>query len=219
MNDFLVSSLTFPTLLFSIVLCVCVLYWVLAAFGLFDATDGWTEVDMDVGDFVDAADPQAGSHGLAGLLARFGLSGVPFMVMLTILAFTGWILSYYAQLLVLSHLGDTLRWALGAGIVVAALAGGVFLTALVLKPLKWAIRRLAPEPHAPVLGRAGVVISPVLDGQGGRVEIADGGAGLVFHAHTTNGASYPRGARVVLVARNDHRHEYEVISQSEFDNQ
>ena len=67
-----------------------------------------------------------------------------------------------------------------------------------------------------VLGRVGEVISPQVDAVGGRVQVEDGGASLIFHAKTSSGAVYPRGAKVVLLSVDEH-HVYEVISQSEFD--
>lgn len=216
MNDFLLTSLTFPTLVFSILLGFCVVYWVLAAFGLFDVTDGWS-VDADVGDFVDV-DPSPAAHGVGAILAKLGLTGVPFMVMLTILSFASWIGSYFVQLLLLSHFPDGIRWAVGLGLTLVALLAGIVVTAIVIRPLRWAIVRFGPEPPPPVLGRVGEVITPFLDAQGGRVSVDDGGAGLIFQARTSSGVTYPRGAKVVLLSV-DSNHVYDVVSQSEFDRQ
>lgn len=221
MNEFLTNALTFPTMVFSILLGFCVVYWMFAAFGVFDVTEGWA-VDADVGDFVDAhahhPDASNGGHGLAAILARFGLGGVPFMVMLTVLSLTAWIASYFLQMLVLSHFPDLVRWVVGLGVIAAALVGGVFLTSLMLRPVRWAVARFGPEPPKPVLGRVGEVISPQVDDRGGRVQVEDGGAGLIFQVRTSSGVVYPRGAKVVLLSV-DENHVYEVISQSEFDRQ
>ena len=221
MNEFLTNALTFPTMVFSILLGFCVVYWMFAAFGVFDVTEGWA-VDADVGDFVDAhahhPDASNGGHGLAAILARFGLGGVPFMVMLTVLSLTAWIGSYFLQMLVLSHFPDLVRWVVGLGVIAAALVGGVFLTSLMLRPVRWAVARFGPEPPKPVLGRVGEVISPQVDDRGGRVQVEDGGAGLIFQVRTSSGVVYPRGAKVVLLSV-DENHVYEVISQSEFDRQ
>ena len=222
MNEFLTNALTFPTMVFSILLGFCVVYWMFAAFGVFDVTEGWA-VDADVGDFVDAhahhpGDTTHGGHGLAAILARFGLGGVPFMVMLTVLSLTAWIASYFLQMLVLSHFPDLVRWVVGLGVIAAALVGGVFATSLMLRPVRWAVARFGPEPPKPVLGRVGEVISPQVDDRGGRVQVEDGGAGLIFQVRTSSGVVYPRGAKVVLLSV-DENHVYEVISQSEFDRQ
>lgn len=208
MTLFLSTALTFPTLLYSVLLAFCVLYWLIAATGAIDtdALDGLLATDGD------SSEPSAA----AGMLARLGLSGVPLMLVLTILAFTGWVLTYFVHLLLLRHLPDALRLIAGIGAAVVALLPGIFLTSLLLRPVAKLINRLRPPEPPTLLGRAGTVISPYVDAENGRAEIADGGAGLILQVRTQPGLRLSRGDRVVLIEHVPAANSYIVILESAF---
>ena len=172
MTEFLHTALTFPTLPYSILLAFCVVYWLLAATGL---------VDIDAIDGLLSGDGGGDSHHAtdsAGLLARLGLGGVPIMIVLTVLSFFGWLATYFVHLLVLQYLPAPLRLLGGIVTLIGALAPGVFITSLLLRPVRKLMVKLRPPVAPSLLGRAGTVISPVVDAQGGRqalVEPARGG--------------------------------------------
>lgn len=208
MTQFLSTALTFPTLIYSILLAVCVAYWLIAATGAVDtdAIDGLLATDGD------GSEPS----NAAGMLARLGLSGVPLMLVLTVLAFTGWVLTYFVHLLLLRHLPDALRLIAGIGTVVVALLPGAFITSLLLRPVAKLVNRLRPPEPPTLLGRAGTVISPYVDDQDGRAEIADGGAGLILQVRTQPGLRLSRGDRVVLIEHVPATNSYVVILESAF---
>ena len=208
MTEFLQTALSFPTLLYSILLAFCAIYWLLAATGL---------VDIDGLDGLLGGDGDS-SHGSdsAGMLARLGLGGVPLMLMLAILAFFGWMACYFVQLLVLQHLPGPLRLLGGIATLVGALVPGVLITSLLLRPLRKLIVKLRPPELPSVLGRVGTVISPEVDASQGRAEVADGGAGLILQVRTTPPATFARGDRVVVLEHDATANTYLVISESQF---
>lgn len=128
MQEFLTVVFGFPTLPYSIVLAVAVLYWALAAFGLVD--DGFGDAGADGALHGDPHDLQ----GLSALLARWGLGGVPLMLVVTLLGFFAWIVTYFVHLFVLLPLPDLLRWAIGAVVALLAPLPAVPFTALLLRP-------------------------------------------------------------------------------------
>ncbi|RYF67720.1 MAG: DUF1449 family protein, partial [Comamonadaceae bacterium] len=201
-------SLTFPTLVYSILLAFCVVYWLLAATGLadVDALDGLLGSDGDGGDASDSA----------GLLAKLGLGGVPIMVVLALLSLFGWLCSYFVQLLLLQHLPGPLRLLGGIATLMGALVPGVFVTSLLLRPVRKLIVRLRPPVPPSLLGRVGTVISPEVDARQGRAEFADGGAGLILQVRTAEPTTFLRGDRVVLLEHNPVANTYLVISESQF---
>ena len=223
MIEFLETCFTFPTVIYSVLLAVCVVYWLLAMTGLLDldALDG-----LLVGDgHLVHADGAHGAHGesgettaTAGMLAKLGLSGVPIMVVLTVLFFVGWIVTYFVHLLVLRHLPDSLRILAGIATLLGALLPGVLLTALLLRPIAKFMVKLKPQVPASILGRVGTVISPVVDAQGGRAEFEDGGAGLILQVRAPPGITFARGERVVLLSHDAHANTHAVISETEFNN-
>ena len=155
MTEFLQTALTFPTLLYSILLAFCVIYWLLAATGLVDleALDGLLG---DNGDSHHASES-------VGLLARLGLGGVPIMIVITLLSFFGWLSTYFVHLLVLQYLPVPLRLIGGIVTLIAALAPGVFVTSLLLRPVRKLMVKLRPPMAPNLLGRVGTVISPEVD--------------------------------------------------------
>lgn len=208
MTEFLQTALTFPTLLYSVLLAFCVIYWLLAATGLMDldALDGLLGDD---GDSHHASDS-------AGLLARLGLGGVPIMIVLTVLSFFGWTVTYFVHLLVLQHLPAPLRMLGGIATLVGALVPGVFVTSLLLRPVRKLMVKLRPPVAPHILGRVGTVISPEVDGNQGRAEFADGGAGLILQVRVAPPGRFLRGDRVVLLEHDATANTYLVISESQF---
>ena len=218
MTEFLTTALTFPTLLYSILLAFCVVYWLLAATGLVDSDT--IHGLLHHHDGLDGMHTHHHHHETAtdstGMIARLGLSGVPFMLILSVLAFFGWLITYFAQLLFLQFLPDPLRMLVGIGVLVAALLPGLLLTSLLLRPVARLIMKLRPPVPPSVLGKAGNVISPQVTEREGRAEFDDGGAGLILQVRAPPGVTFNRGARVVLLSFDEQRDSYAVIAESEF---
>ncbi len=221
MTDFLQTCLTFPTVVYSILLAFCVVYWLLAMTGLFhvDALDGVLMGDMHAahaglahGDAGDAGDPAM----TAGVLARLGLGRVPIMIVLTVLFFISWLGTYFVHLLVLSQLSENPRILLGAATVVGALIPSVLLTSMLLRPVSRWLATLQPPLASSILGHAGTVISPTVDAQGGRAAFDDGGAGLLLQVRAAPGKTFVRGDRVVLLAHDALANAHTVISETDF---
>lgn len=209
MNEFLTTVLTFPTLPFTIVLACCVIYWLLAGLG--------GMVDFHIHDH-GAADLSHHADGASvGLIARFGLGGVPFMLMISIVALIGWVISFYLQLWVLPLMPAALAWLVGAALLLVTFVVAVALTALVLRPIRWGLAHLNKN-NAPIVivGRPGTVISPEVNEKSGRVEVNDGGAGLILQARAPAGQVYPRGTPIIVTHYDTEKHYYDIVSQTDF---
>lgn len=208
MNEFLTTALTFPAVAYSVLLTVCTFYWLLAATGLVevDALDGLLGMDGDVTD----------STGAASMLARLGLSGVPVMVVATVLAFFGWIGTYFVQLLVLGHVPDVLRTVAGIVTGVLMLVPGLIATSLLLRPLSRLLLKLRPPREPSLLGRVGEVSTPHVSTDYGVATVDDGAAGLVLQVRHAGPGQFRRGDRVVLIEYLDAQHAYRVISEEQF---
>ncbi len=211
MIDFLKTALTFPTLLYSIVLAVCVAYWLLAATGLIDTDgpDGLLGGDGDTG---------GEASGIAAMIARLGLSGVPVMIVLTVLAFLGWLGTYFVHLLLLQHLPDLLRVLVGLAAAVVMLVPGAIVASLLLRPLSRLLLRLRPPAEPSILGRTAIVSTPSVDTHYGQATVDDGGAGLVLQIRDDQPVRFKRGDRVVLIEYLGARHAYRVVSEEQFKN-
>lgn len=215
MSDFIQVTMTFPTLIYSVLLAFCVVYWLVAATGTIepDAVDGLFDLDADVAH----GDPSGGDGiGLAAILSKLGLSGVPIMVILTVLSFCGWLITYFVQLFLLQPMPGLMRWVLGAAVLLGALIPGVAITSMLLRPVAKMLAKLTPPETRSMLGRQGTVLSPEVTAEGGRVSIEDGGAGLILQARSKDGTTLQRGDAIVLIHHDTDADIYDVIPATEF---
>ena len=207
MNDFLQTAFTFPTVVYSVLLAVCALYWLLAATGLADGDGIEAPGDGDAGE----------ATGAAAMLAWLGLAGVPLMVVLTTFAFTAWAGTYFVHLLSLGGLADGARTVAGWATMIGMLVPAVAATSLVLRPLSRGIARLrASAPDTSLLGRSGVVITPTLTASYGQVAVDDGGAGLVLQVRHDDPNQLKRGDRIVLIEYIEGQNAYRVVPEQQF---
>lgn len=209
MEEFLRIALSFPTVVFSIALAVLMLLWLVTALGIFelDAMDNWALPDMD------AFEPA----GLAGLLLKVGLGGVPLMVVLTVLALLSWVLSYFVQFLLINPIPlGILRIPLGVVAMLVVFVIGVLATGIVLRPFRRMMAKLAPQAPRSIIGMAAVVRSATVTSSFGQGSVEDGGAGLILHLRSDRDPPFRRGDRVVLIEYLQAENAYRVIGEDEF---
>jgi hypothetical protein len=206
-TEFLQTALTFPTVFYSLLLAVSVVYWLLAATGL---VDGHGPEGM----LADGGDPGEAS-GAAAMLSRLGLAGVPLMVFVTTLGLLAWLGTYFVQLLALPQLPEGLRGPAGVGTLLAVLVPATAATSLLLRPVARLVARLRPE-EAPLLGRTGVLLTSTLASDHGQASVDDGGAGLVLQVRHDAPHQLRRGDRVVLIEYIEAQNAYRVVSEQQF---
>lgn len=212
MELYLQIIFSYPTAVYTVMLGVLVVYWLVAALGLVDIEmiDGWLDADMELADAVDG-------NGFAGVMAKFGLTGLPLMIVLTVLALAAWVISYYTESLLLRHLpGGVVGWLAGTASMVASLILAMPVAGLLLRPVRLLYARLRPEPPRSLLGMAGVVRSPVVDATCGIAGVEDGGAGLVLQVRTEAAGGFKRGDRIVLIEYLEADNVYRVVGEDEF---
>lgn len=215
MNEFLDIATSFPTAIYSVLLLVVTAHWLLSALGILeiDTLDGLLPDDLGV-DGADSGEP----GGIGGVLLKFGLHGVPVMIIFTIIAIVGWMFCYFIDLHVLSGMD------LGLLDVVAETAtavGGLLLSIpvarAVLAPVRRLLRRYEPVTQRPLLGRYAEVRSPEITQTHGTACIDDGGAGLILQVRADVSGRFVRGDRVVLIEYLEEQNAYRVISGGEFE--
>lgn len=254
MELFLKIVTSFPTAVYSVLLLVVMVHWLLSALGILevDSVDGLMpdgfgghdfgghglgghgvgghdlgshgighDVGTDLGGHAHAAgDHAAGGHHheTGGLLMKFGLHGVPIMVVFTIIAVVGWSFCFFVDEYVLRNLPLGM-FDLPARI--ATMVGGLLVSIpvgrIVLTPVRRAMRRFAPVSQRPMLGRYGTVRSPELTLDSGTVEVDDGGAGLILQVRADMSGRFVRGDRVVLIEYLEDQNAYRAISAEEFE--
>jgi len=220
MQQFLNIISSFPTIIYSILLGVVVIYWLGASLGL---------LDIDVLDG-NLHDPSGGVHhiditdasnltGLAGILLTLGLNGVPITIIITFLVLYGWIVCYFLMLLV-SPLMGTGGWMvtlLGIPVFFGTFAVSIFLSAQTIKPL----RRLSEKTQAKnkttqsLIGKTGIVRTSKITASFGEVTVEDGGAGLLLKVRAEEPNTFKRGDHVVLMEFMEAEHTYKIMSEQD----
>ncbi len=207
MDMFLNITLSFPTVIFSVLLAVALFYWLLAIIGL---------VDLDIfhihiGHGPDVDGMELG--GVTGLLMKVGLDGVPLTLILSVVTLLAWLISYFAGFFLLQHLPwDVLRYGLGAGAAVLAVVIALPFTGLLLRPFRSLFAKVRPVDSVSLLSEVAVVRSPVVTLAQGSAEVNNGGAGLILQVRAEPGR-FVRGDRVVLVEYIESTNAYRVIAE------
>jgi hypothetical protein len=159
MSEFLAATVTFPAVLFSFMLIVVVLYWLLVLVG----------TDLDLLD--------ADADG--GMINTLGLGGVPLMVALSMWITLSWLLAMIGTI-VLGALavGGVL---LGISVLVVAVLGGLLVTRLVVVPIRRAIPRAVEPTRSDFVGRICVIRTGSVSETFGQAEITsdDGSSAII----------------------------------------
>ena len=149
---------------------------------------------------------------------KFGLHGVPVMVVITIIAIVGWSFCYFVDLYLLRTVP---LGVLAIPAKIATMIGGLLVSIpagrLVLSPVRRMLRRFAPVSQRPMLGRYAVVRSPEITRASGTAEVDDGGAGLILQVRAEVSGRFVRGDRVVLIEYLEEQNAYRVVSGEEFE--
>lgn len=213
MEVFLNTALSFPTLLFSILLCLAVLFWFTAALGLFDIDSLDLDLDMDIDMDAEGFQPE----GLAGLLTKFGLDGVPLSILLSLLFLFSWLISYFVQMIIIDSLPlGWLRYPLGVAVGIGALFLSMPLSGVLCRPLRPLFRKLEAPSVRSILGQTAIVRSERVTLSHGEAVMSDGGAGLILKVRADEEDGFKRGDRVVLLEFLENEHAYRVVSENEF---
>jgi hypothetical protein len=226
LDPFYENITSFPTVFFTFVLALCVLFWLGAVLGVVDIDvfhfDAHFHAHFDApdlgGDVLGGAGSDATTaNALAGLMLRLGLNGVPVTVIISLVALLGWLLCYYAvHFLVIAQPGGLMRYLAGLPILLGSLYLAVMVTSVLIKPLRPLFKKTEQETVKRTLGQTAIVRSSIVDENSGEAVLQDGGAGLILKVRASGGSSYARGDRVVLLEYRKAENTYRVISEEEF---
>lgn len=242
MDVFLQIVTSFPTVVYTVLLLVVSTHWLLSALGILevDTIDGLMPdgfgghgaghgIGHDIGHGIghgvghghDIGHGHGGHHHDAdagGLLMKFGLHGVPVMVVFTIIAIVGWSVCYFTDLFLLR---DAKLGVLAIPADIATMIAGLLLAIpvgrMVLAPVRRILRRFAPVSQRPMLGRYAVVRSPEITQTSGTAEVDDGGAGLILQVRADVSGRFVRGDRIVLIEYLEDQNAYRATSAEEFE--
>jgi hypothetical protein len=164
MSGFFAATVSFPAVLFSFMLVVVVLYWLLVLVG----------ADFDLLD--------SDADGAGGMINTLGLGGVPLMVALSMWITLSWLLAMIGTI-VLGALAvaGVVGLLLGIGVLLVAVLGGLLVTRLVVVPIRRAVPRAVEPTRGDFVGRTCVIRTGRVSETFGQAEITsdDGSSAII----------------------------------------
>jgi len=218
MDPFYQNLASYPTVIFSFLLLLVVLYWLVAILGFVEID----VLDFDVPELDGALDinPESGMSTpgvMGGMMLRYGLAGVPVTIIISFVALFGWLICYYASYFLLSWASSgIIRFVLGSVILIVSMYIAVLVTSWIIKPLRPLFKKAQQETVKRVLGQIAVVRSSRVDSKFGEAILDDGGAGLILNVRASGVDEFKQGDRVVLLEQLEGENAYRVVSENEF---
>jgi hypothetical protein len=207
---------SFPVIIFSALLTICILYWVIAALGLLSVD--CLDIDISVNDIYSDVPP----NGFGGLLMKFGFNGVPMTLIITLISLIGWSISYFSFRLLILPLYDLALLYYVAGIVlfIVSFISSVYLTAFIIKPIRPLFKGLmVTHNYKSSLGQIVEIRSSSVTKTRGQATCEDGGAGLILEVRCDESYQFKRGDKAVILQYDETANCYEIISLEDFNGQ
>lgn len=217
-----------PNLMYTVFLCLVLLYWITVFAGALDMEfldfdvdndfevnldldiDVDVDVDVDVDTDVDAdtdADTSSGNGGsgwFLNTLAFFNLGSVPFMVFLSFLVLSAWSFSMVAN--------D--RWGVGNEwfpliILIPNLILSLFVTKVFTTPFKGIYKKMNKQTvtKKELVGKTCKVTLAASENKAGQAELHFDGKNFLLKVYTTKGKNIAKGNQAIIVEydrENDH---------------
>ncbi len=205
---FITKISLYPTIVFTGLVMFVTLYWVVSLLGMADMDS------VDVGETgSDAAVSDLSSTGFfTGLMLKFGLYGVPLVIILSLISLIGWLLSYlYTSFLHQNFDSGVLYYVFGTGALIFVLVVSMWLTGIIISPIRKNIARIPKRNSANNVGKIAIVRTLSVTDKHGEAELNDGGAGLILKIRSDNSTSLlKKGDRVMLIAYLEEKNTYQV---------
>ncbi len=192
---FITKISLFPTVVFTGLVMFVTLYWIVSLLGMADMDA------VDVGDAGGDVSDLSSAGFFSGLLLKFGLYGVPLIIILTLISLIGWVLSYlYTSLLHQYFSSGILYWLFGTGALLLVLVVYMWLTGIIISPIRKNIAKIPQRNAISNIGKTATVRTLSVTDMHGEAELSDGGAGLILKIRPNKvDQHFKQGDQVVLV--------------------
>lgn len=200
MTVFLANILAFPTVTFSILLGIALLYWLMSLTPLshpaLRAVTG------------------TGCLTFGGLMASLGLKGIRFPLLLLLILWWAWLTTYSVQVLFAPWLKGLLGIVVGCVLIPVALLLGLLLNALLMRLFQVVLVDTAQPTQTRILGCVCGVRSAVVDEYQGTAETRIDG--VLVTVQVRSHMVMLRGSKAVLVEYDADKNLYWIMPETEF---
>jgi hypothetical protein len=224
-NELVEASLQFPTVVFSIVLGIVLVYWVFVLLGALDIDLFGGDVDVSgaakgIGDVLTGgakggaeafhADAHAGGDADAdvdggGLWHGLGLGEVPVTISVSLIV----VLSWAGSLLVMHYIAGSAGWQ-RAVVLVVAIVIALPIAALLVRPLAPVFAVKEAKSNADYIGHGCTITTGSVDDNFGQATVFDGGTVLVIQVRCEQRGKLARGDKALIIDFDQARQAYVV---------
>ncbi len=202
METFLTNLTMYPVVVYTFLLIIVLLYWIMAFLGVVDIEllDADIEIETDFETEVSINPDAQGLSGLAGFMLNWGLTGVPVTVVLSLLIVTSWLICYLATSLIFNYLPiGIIRYTLATGLLFVCFAVSIPITAWTIRPFKcFFIAHTAVKKDA-LIGQECEVTTGTVTQNFGQALLEDGEAGMVLAIRAAEEKKIKKGDKVILI--------------------
>ena len=209
MEHFFINITSYPTVIYTTLLLIVMLFWLLTVVGLFDMDILDVDIDFDTSEI----------GGALGVLVTLGLTGVPFTLVLSILILYSWTLCSIITSLsgIIYFDSNILTFLLNTLILLIAGAISIPLTAKTINPLRPLFRSVNQGPtQGTLMGKKARVRTTKIDNTSGQIECLRDGASLILNARSDGEHQYMYGETVIIIDFLEIDNVYIVVSEHEF---
>jgi hypothetical protein len=235
MGHFLAIALSFPAVVYTVLLGVALVYWIFVMVGAAHVNllgEGAGDAAMDAAldgvakgalegatkgvlegaaDHLDGLDVDAGESA-AGIVAALKLRSAPATVVLSSILLFSWIFTTVGMEAVLALLpnGGVLVTVAKLALLVLAPVLSLFPTSIVVRPLARVFTPLKATTHDALVGKMCTIRTGTVTDRFGEATLEDGGAGVVVRVRVEAGDKLGRGDHAVIVGYDPAKQEFTV---------
>lgn len=201
MEQLLEVASQFPTVLYSTLLGIVVVYWIVGLFGLVDL-DFSGDLDLDI-------DTDISVGGLTGLMLTFGFTGVPFSLVISIIILVCWLISFYMQFYLLTWLPDGwLYYVAGAASSLLVFLLAIPITAIVIRPLKGFFKSVETTSSNKLVGKEATIATGTVSETFGQARLFHDGAEILLDVRCDPKHTLTMGNKVLVIEYSQKNHTY-----------
>jgi hypothetical protein len=212
MEQLLEVASQFPTVIYSTLLGIVVVYWLVGMLGLVDlGLAGDADLDIDVD-----SDVNISVGGLTGLMLTFGLTGVPFTLVVSIIILICWLISFYLQFYILTWLpGGWLYYLMGSVSSFIVFLISLPITAIVIRPLKGLFKSVEATESHHLVGNSAIIATGSVSETFGQARLFNNGAEILLDVRCDPEHTLKTGDEVLLIEYLTEKHAYIVAPYSQ----
>lgn len=207
MDRFMDAVINYPTAVFTVLLLVVLLYWLLALVG-------WVDVEstgMDMLPKLSMEGDPGDVSALAGHMMALGLNQVPLSITVSVLVLVSWTLSALAGQWLMPMVPTLLlQIVVGTVVLLLSVALAIFVTALLVRPLRGLFVTHQAMGNASLVGQTCTVLSQRVDGRHGHAEVAQRGASIQIRVWASDDNRLTKGDAAVILAYDEAANRYRI---------